>query len=110
MHELAITQSVVTAVVDRVGDTPVGSVTLVIGRLSGVVVDSVRFCFDLCAQGTVLEGATLDVVEVPGRAHCRSCGADVELAELVALCGCGSADLDITSGQELTIKQVEVMA
>ena len=57
MHELAITQSVVDAVTERTGDAPVAGVRLRVGRLSGVVPDSVRFCFDLVTDGTPLEGA-----------------------------------------------------
>ena len=75
---------------------------------AGVVADSVRFCFDLCTQGTSLEGARLDIIDVPGRAYCRECRADVEIEESVPLCPCGSADLEIRSGQQLKIMHVEV--
>lgn len=109
MHELAITQSVVEAVRERLGDAPVRVVTLEIGQLSGVVAESVRFCFDLCTDGTPLEGARLEILETPGSGHCRVCGADVMVDDLIPLCTCGSADLDIRGGQELRIKQVEVV-
>jgi hydrogenase nickel incorporation protein HypA/HybF len=108
MHELSITQSVVDAVVEQMGDTRIDSVTLVVGRLSGIVPDSVQFCFDLCTPGTSLEGARLDIVEVPGEGRCRSCGAEVALQDFIALCGCGSADLEISGGQDLKIQRVEV--
>ncbi|MGH2707178.1 MAG: hydrogenase maturation nickel metallochaperone HypA [Actinomycetota bacterium] len=108
MHELAITESIVEAIVERVGESRVETVTLVIGELSGVVADSVRFCFEVCTKGTLLEGATLEILEVPGRAWCGACRAEVELHDPIPLCGCGSANLEIVSGQELTIKQVEV--
>lgn len=108
MHELAITESVVRSVERHCDGRRVDEVTLVIGRLSGVVADSVRFCFDLCTQGTVVEGARLEIIDAPGRAHCRTCDRDVELPDLIALCPCGSADLDITAGQELRIESVEV--
>jgi Zn finger protein HypA/HybF involved in hydrogenase expression len=42
-----------------------------IGKLSGVVPDSIRFCFDLCAQSTALEAAVLEIDEIAGRAHCK---------------------------------------
>ncbi len=109
MHELAITESVIESVTERLGDARVVALTLEIGRLSGVVADSVRFCFELCAEGTTLEGARLDIVDVPGLAHCRDCGRELELADLIPLCGCGSTNLDIVSGQQLVIKQVEVV-
>ncbi len=109
MHELAITESVIESVTERLGAARVVALTLEIGRLSGVVADSVRFCFELCAEGTTLEGARLDIVDVPGLAHCQDCGRDLELADLIPLCGCGSTNLDIVSGQQLVIKQVEVV-
>jgi hydrogenase nickel incorporation protein HypA/HybF len=109
VHELAITESVIESVTERLGNARVVAVTLEIGRLSGVVADSVRFCFELCAAGTTLEGARLDIVDVPGLAHCRACERDLELADLIPLCDCGSTDLDIVSGQQLVIKQVEVV-
>ena len=109
MHELAITESVVSAVAERVGAAKVIRVQLVIGKLSGVVPDSVRFCFDVCAQGTVLANARLDIVETPGRAQCRDCQADVELHDPIALCVCGSANLQFLAGQELRITEVEVV-
>ena len=48
-------------------DAPVRRVRLEIGRLSGVVPDAVRFCFDLVAAGTTLEGAVLEIDEPGGR-------------------------------------------
>lgn len=108
MHEMAITQSVVSTVADRCEGREVDQVTLLIGRLSGVVADSVRFCFELCTMGTELEGAELDIVDVPGRARCRECQELVELPDFIALCPCGSADLEILAGEELSIQSVEV--
>jgi hydrogenase nickel incorporation protein HypA/HybF len=108
VHELSITESVVAAVTDRLGDQRVEVITLEVGRLSGVVPDSIRFCFGLCTEGTSLQGATLDIVDIAGRARCRSCGADFDLADQIPLCACGSTDLEILSGEELRIKNVTV--
>jgi hydrogenase nickel incorporation protein HypA/HybF len=108
VHELAITESIVDAVRERVGDTPVLVVRLEIGALSGVVVESLRFCFDVCTHGTTLQGARLEIVEVPGRARCRDCLRTVDLPDLVPLCACGSANVEIVTGSELRIKNVEV--
>jgi hydrogenase nickel incorporation protein HypA/HybF len=108
MHELAITQSVVDAVVDRLGATRVAAVHLVIGRVSGVDVDAVRFCFDLVAQGTPVEGARLEISQPAGRARCRGCGAEFGVDDLLLLCRCGSTDVELCQGQELTVRAVEV--
>jgi hydrogenase nickel incorporation protein HypA/HybF len=108
VHELAITESVVDAIVDKVGDEPVTGIRLEIGRLSGVVVDSIRFCFEIVADGTGLQGARLDIDEPVGRAYCRDCDDEFALDEPVMLCPCGSANLEVLSGQQLRIISVEV--
>ena len=108
MHELAITESVVACVAEYVTGAKVTRVVLQVGKLSGVVADSVRFCFDACAEGTALEGAALEIIEIPGRARCRDCDAQVELQDIIALCPCGSANLELLSGEEIRIKEVEV--
>jgi hydrogenase nickel incorporation protein HypA/HybF len=108
MHELAITESVVEAVAERLGESRAAKVTLEIGRLSGVVPDSIRFCFEICAQGTALEGASLEIVQIPGRVLCGSCRREFETNDGIGLCACGSADLAFLSGRELRIRSVEV--
>ena len=108
MHELAVTQSVVDAVSERVGTRRVVSVRVEVGTLSGIVADAMRFCFEIASGQTVLEGARLDIDERPGEAHCRDCGSDFMLADLVLLCPCGSADVEVTSGRDLVITSVEV--
>lgn len=109
MHELAITQSVVDAVCEHTGGAPVASVRLRIGKLSGVVPDALRFCFELIAEGTALQGAALVIDEPPGAGHCRSCGVDLVLTDLLLLCPCGSADVQVVSGRQLTVQSIEVV-
>jgi hydrogenase nickel incorporation protein HypA/HybF len=108
MHELAVTESVVDAVTERLPDTPISVVTLEIGKLSCVNADSLRFCFELCTPGTSLEGSRLELLEVPGRAQCKVCDAVTEVADLALICRCGSFELEILTGEELQIKSVEV--
>lgn len=108
MHELTITQSVVDAIIERLSGARVTGVHLQIGKLSGVEVDSIRFCFELVCAGTPLEGAWLDVVEPPGRARCQGCGREFQPTSPIVLCPCGSADVAVLAGQELTIAAVEV--
>ncbi|WP_455387716.1 hydrogenase maturation nickel metallochaperone HypA/HybF [Petrachloros mirabilis] len=106
MHELSITRNIVAIVSERANGAKVVRVTLEVGKLSAVIPDAIRFCFDVVAQGTVLEGARLEVIEVPGRGRCRVCGLEVELRQLVEHCACGSSDFERLTGEELTIKQM----
>jgi hydrogenase nickel incorporation protein HypA/HybF len=67
MHELSVAQAVVDEIVAKLGSQVVTTVRLAVGRQSGVVVDSVRFCFDLVTEDTSLAGAELVVDKPPGR-------------------------------------------
>jgi hydrogenase nickel incorporation protein HypA/HybF len=60
------------------------------------------------AAGTGLQDARLDIDEPPGRAYCRDCGDEFGLDDPIMLCPCGSADLEVLSGQQLRIISVEV--
>ena len=108
MHELAIAESVVDTVTQRLPDATVTCVHLEIGALSGVVADSIRFCFDLATEGTGLEGATLEITEPPARCLCRSCGTEFRPDPPIVLCPCGSADVAVLGGEELKSLSVQV--
>jgi len=106
MHELSLTQSVVDAIVERLGPARVRLVRLEVGKLSGVVPDAMRFCFDLVVEGTTVAGAALEIVEPEGSARCRTCGDAFATAEVLPLCACGSADVEVRGGQQLRIRDV----
>ncbi|GLW35814.1 hydrogenase maturation nickel metallochaperone HypA [Actinoplanes regularis] len=108
MHELAIVQSILEAVCERADGRRVRRVTVRVGALTAVVPGAMLFCWELAAEGTDADGADLDIEQRPATARCRSCGADLELADLVLLCPCGSADLAVTGGRELQIVSMEV--
>ncbi len=108
MHELAITQSIVEAIVERTDHARVTAVHVIIGKVSGVVLDAVRFCFELVAVGSPVEGARLEIDEPLGRARCRECDRQFEVDGLVVLCACGSADVEVLGGDELLIRAVEM--
>jgi hydrogenase nickel incorporation protein HypA/HybF len=110
MHELAITQSVVDMVVERTAGRQVSLVRLEVGRLSGVVPDAMEFCYQLLISGTSLEGSTLVIDQTPGTAHCRSCGQDFALHDLILLCPCGSAEVEVIAGRELRVLSVDLVA
>ena len=109
MHELAIAESLVEAVQARTGRQTVVSVRLRVGRLSGVVPAALMFAFELAVEGTPLEGAQLLIDEPAGRLHCRTCQADQRRDDLILLCECGSADVEVTAGRELALLNVEVV-
>jgi hydrogenase nickel incorporation protein HypA/HybF len=108
MHELGIVQEIIALVTERAEGARVTRVVLEIGKLTAVLPDGVRFCFDLCSEGTAAEGAALEIIETPGRARCRECGAGVTLDRPFGRCACGCSDLEWLAGEELKVKEIEV--
>lgn len=109
MHELGITQEIIEIVVRHAAGAKVTRVVLEIGKLSLVLPDAVRFCFDICSTGTLAEGAALEIVETPGRARCRICGGEVALEQPLGRCACSSTDLEWLAGEELRVRELEVI-
>jgi hydrogenase nickel incorporation protein HypA/HybF len=112
MHELGITSSVIAICAARAAEqgaaTRVTHITLEVGKLAAVMPDALRFCFDCCAIGTLVEGAELEIIEIAGRARCRDCGIEQAVTQMFGLCECGGLDLEMIAGEELKIRQMEV--
>lgn len=108
MHELSITRNVVAIVSEHARARKVLRVTLEVGKLSAIMPEAIRFCFEACTKDTPLEGARLEILEIPGSATCRECGAEFALYEPVAHCVCGSVNLAWCGGDELKVKEMEV--
>ena len=106
MHELNLIRHIVHIVSERANGSKVTQVTLEVGKLSAVTPNAIRLGFDLATRGTPLEGARLDIIEIPGLGRCRICGQNVPMNQLVERCPCGSVDLDLIAGEELTITQI----
>ncbi len=111
MHELSLTRNVVSMVAERAGGRAVTAVTLRIGRLAGVSVEAVRFCFDVCAQGTPVAGARLVIEEPEGKGECPACGKVAGMDSLVGTCSCEKkALLRVVGGEELLVASIEMEA
>ena len=109
MHELAIADSVVTIASAHAGDRRVTKVFLRVGHLRQVVPSALEFAFELVARGTVVEGAELEIEQVPATARCGACAVDTELTSFLAPCGrCGSMDLEVLGGDELAVDALEL--
>lgn len=107
MHELSLATAVVGLCTERAGGARIVRVRVEVGRLAAVLPEALRFCFDVCARGTVAEGAELEILELPGLAECGACGATVELDSPFGCCDCGGV-LRVVAGDELRVKDMEV--
>lgn len=112
MHELAITQSMLDLVLKeakKAGGKTVGKVNLVIGEMSGVVDECVKFYFELLSKDTIAMGAALSFKRVPMQARCRNCGELFIPKEFDWSCpSCQNSQMEIVAGNELYIETIEV--
>ena len=115
MHELAIAQSIVEAVEAKASEckaTHVKTVRLKIGEASGVVTDSLTFCFEmLTSMEPTLAGAKLLIDSMPHRAFCYHCDREFSVTNFVAQCPtCKEWSNEIVSGTELQMLEMEFEA
>lgn len=113
MHELSIVEALIEQVhreVERAGHRGrILQLDLIVGRLSGVSCDSIRFAFELLSPGTPLEGAQVQIAEPRATCHCHGCGVRVEIDELTITCPrCGGMEVSIEGGRELLLQSIEI--
>jgi hydrogenase nickel incorporation protein HypA/HybF len=69
------------------------------------------FAFSVAGKGTISEDAELSIIELPVVFKCNACGERTAGESMVFVClNCGSTDVDLLSGMELTIESIEVEA
>jgi hydrogenase nickel incorporation protein HypA/HybF len=112
MHELGVAQGILDLVRHHVPEHQAGAVravTVRLGRLSGVVADSLDFCFGAIVAGTPYSGASLSIDHVATRARCHDCAREFDVDGLVFRCpGCAGPHIRLISGDELQVVAVEL--
>lgn len=112
MHEMSLAESVIQiaeGTARQHGGTRVSAITLEIGLLAGVEIEALRFCFGAASQSSLAAGATLVIEQPGGRAWCMPCAESVPLSSLVEACPrCGSHQLQVTGGNELKVREIEI--
>lgn len=112
MHELAITQSVLDVALEQAKNfnaNKIIRINLVIGEITGIVDECVKFYFDFVSKDTIASEATLSFENVPLKAHCRDCGATFILNGLDSSCpSCQGCNIEVIAGRELYVESIEV--
>lgn len=112
MHELSLCESLLRIMernAEEQGYSRVKRVWLEIGALAAVEVEAMRFGFEVAARGTLAEGAGLEIIELPGEAWCMACAKTVRVRQRYDQCPhCGGCQLQVTGGDQMRIKELEV--
>lgn len=112
MHEMSIAEGIVQVLEEQASTQSyqrVKAVWLEIGPLANIETEALRFCFDAVTRSTLAEGAKLEIIELPGQAFCMQCLTTVSITQRFDACSqCGSYQLQVTQGDEMRIKELEV--
>ena len=112
MHEMAISESIVQIIEEQAeaqNFSEVKTVWLEIGCFAGIEIEALRFTFDVVSRNSVAEGSVLEIIEIPGAAWCLECGKNVDIQQRLDPCPeCGAFQLQISGGNEMRIKELEV--
>jgi hydrogenase nickel incorporation protein HypA/HybF len=112
MHEMSLAEGVIQLIEQHAKDQNFSEVTLVhleIGKLSNVEVDSMRFCFEAVCENTIASGAKLQITESPGVGWCMDCEKQISYQALYQPCpDCDGHKIQVTGGNEMLIKELEV--
>ncbi len=114
MHELGIVMHVVDEVEEAARENKVEKVlklSLEIGEVSSVVPELFADCFEWAKKRTqYLKEAELNMIIIEGRSYCRDCKTTYRTTEFAKKCpNCGSEDTYLVTGNEVIIKDLEVV-
>ena len=112
MHEMSLCEGILQVMqteAQKQGFSQVKNVWLEIGDLAGVEVEAMLFSFDAVTRNSLADGAKLNIINIPGTAWRMQCGKNVPVTQRFDACPeCGSYQLQVTGGDEMRIKELEV--
>lgn len=112
MHELSITQSVLSIALEKAKVAQAGKITkinLTIGELSGIVDDCVQFYFDIISKDTIAAEASLSFNRLQTKLRCHNCATTFSPNNLDWACpSCREQKIEIVSGRECYVESIEV--
>ncbi len=112
MHELSVTEALLNTSCEYAHKQKAKKVTVLnikIGRLSGIVDDSVQFYWDIIAKETICEGSQLRFNFIPAKFECQQCKFQYEIEDELLPCPrCKSMDLVTIQGDEFLLESIEI--
>jgi len=110
MHELSIATNIIEFAEEFARDhqvTKINRIEIEVGKLSGIVIDSLEFALELAVKDTVMEHAEVVITEIPGTSRCDKCQTIFEIYNWATICpACQSTQFEIIGGKEMQIKSI----
>ncbi len=112
MHEMSIAQGILDIVLKTAAEhnaVKISYIKLLIGQMTQVEPESLKFGFAALSAGSIADGANVDITIVPLVGECNHCRQQFPVEKYSFLCPlCDSAAIVIVSGRELAVDYLEV--
>ena len=112
MHELAVTESLLKIALqhaEKANAKHVTDLNIVMGDLASMVDDSIQFYWEIIAEGTIAEQATLHFRRVPAELQCMTCFEKYPPTDRELACPkCGGINTKIIAGEEFALESIDV--
>jgi hydrogenase nickel incorporation protein HypA/HybF len=112
MHEYPVTEQIIKIASKIAGEHNAKSISvirLVVGELSGFVGESIQMYFDILADGTLCQGASLEFEYIKAQWFCPKCDCCYERKPISFACPqCGQDGLPTEVGKEFYVRDIEI--
>ncbi len=110
MHELSLVTSIFEIITPQIPHgEELTEVHMIIGPLSGVSIESLKFSFEIIADKNGLGRANLLIINEPAKIRCLGCKKEYTIPSLDRVCPhCQSLQREILSGDEFYIDSIKV--
>ncbi len=111
MHEFYVTQQIIAIACEEAGKQQaktIDKIHLVVGELTGIIDESVRFYFPLLAENTIAAQADLIIKTVPAKLYCPVCAKHFNKTFDYACPNCSRKGVLTEQGREFYIESIEV--
>ena len=115
MHELPIIKEILRVSLKYAHENnadKLHKIVLGVGEIHDLVQEWVLRYFEFASNGTLAEGARIQIIRYPIVCRCIGCGENIlvrlETTESIFCPKCGGSDCDIISGKELRIENIVI--
>ena len=109
---MSVAQNILEIVREHIhheNELKVRSIVLKIGELSGIVNESLEFCFATMIKDSPFSNVRLEIKKIPITAECKKCKTVSQLEYGIFFCDkCNNSDIELLTGRELQIEQIEL--
>jgi hydrogenase nickel incorporation protein HypA/HybF len=108
MHELALCEGALSVALEAAGGHKIARVKVRVGQLQRVLPQSWDMCWQMVTMDTQAKDSRSQLVDVPARVLCRSCGVEGPPASPLDCGSCGSHSVLVVAGDDIIVEEVEL--